>query len=154
MRDVTQRVLDNLLGRKEEIGLAHLTAVHHVSVSIFRRRARRAGQEEVSGLPRNIGGKTRTPHHGALPAHPGVGIWATASLPTPQRPHIPSDGFNGQVIVDPTDQTLFEYGQIVRRHVSLEEKLHETVDKAASPWMRARVSRPTSRCRPKGGRQE
>jgi phosphotransferase system enzyme I (PtsI) len=41
------------------------------------------------------------------------------------------DGYHGQIIVNPTDQTLFEYGQLVRRQVSLEEKLRDTVDKPA-----------------------
>jgi phosphotransferase system enzyme I (PtsI) len=35
------------------------------------------------------------------------------------------DGYNGVVIVNPTDQTLFEYGQLLKRKASLEEKLHE-----------------------------
>jgi phosphoenolpyruvate-protein phosphotransferase (PTS system enzyme I) len=41
------------------------------------------------------------------------------------------DGYHGQLIINPTDQTLFEYGQLVRRHISLEEKLRDTVDKPA-----------------------
>jgi phosphotransferase system enzyme I (PtsI) len=41
------------------------------------------------------------------------------------------DGYNGLVIVNPTDQTLFEYGQLVRRQVTLEEKLQEVRDKPA-----------------------
>ena len=36
-----------------------------------------------------------------------------------------------QVIVNPTDQTLFEYGQLVRKQVTLEEKLREVQDKPA-----------------------
>jgi phosphotransferase system enzyme I (PtsI) len=35
------------------------------------------------------------------------------------------DGYNGLVIVNPSEQTLLEYGQLARRRVSLEEKLHE-----------------------------
>jgi phosphotransferase system enzyme I (PtsI) len=41
------------------------------------------------------------------------------------------DGFNGLIIINPTDQTLFEYGQLVRRHVTLEEKLRDVYDKPA-----------------------
>src|SRR5207249_4862403 len=40
-------------------------------------------------------------------------------------------GFNGVVVVDPTDQTLFEYGQLVRKHVSLQEKLRDILLKPA-----------------------
>src|SRR5206468_12391023 len=35
------------------------------------------------------------------------------------------------IIINPTDQTLFEYGQLVRRHLTLEEKLRELQDKPA-----------------------
>jgi phosphotransferase system enzyme I (PtsI) len=38
--------------------------------------------------------------------------------------HALLDGYNGSLIVNPTDQTLFEYGQLVRRHASIEEKLN------------------------------
>jgi phosphotransferase system enzyme I (PtsI) len=41
------------------------------------------------------------------------------------------DGYNGQIVVNPTDQTLFEYGQLVRKRVTLEEKLRDTIDKPA-----------------------
>src|SRR6185369_8376825 len=41
------------------------------------------------------------------------------------------DGYHGQLVINPTDQTLFEYGQLVRKHVSLEEKLRDTIDKPA-----------------------
>jgi phosphotransferase system enzyme I (PtsI) len=37
------------------------------------------------------------------------------------------DGFNGVLIVNPTDQTLFEYGQLVRRQATLAEKLREVI---------------------------
>jgi phosphotransferase system enzyme I (PtsI) len=35
------------------------------------------------------------------------------------------DGYNGTVIVNPTDQTLFEYGQLAKIKASLDEKLRE-----------------------------
>ena len=35
------------------------------------------------------------------------------------------DGYNGTVIVNPTDQTLFEYGQLAKIKASLGEKLRE-----------------------------
>jgi phosphotransferase system enzyme I (PtsI) len=41
------------------------------------------------------------------------------------------DGYNGQIITNPTDQTLFEYGQLVRKRVTLEEKLHEVREQPA-----------------------
>src|SRR5204863_1403675 len=41
------------------------------------------------------------------------------------------DGYNGVVVVHPTDQTLFEYGQLVRKHVTLQEKLRDILLKPA-----------------------
>src|ERR1043166_2580842 len=41
------------------------------------------------------------------------------------------DGFNGVIIVNPTDQTLFEYGQIIRKQVTLQEKLRDILLKPA-----------------------
>jgi phosphotransferase system enzyme I (PtsI) len=35
------------------------------------------------------------------------------------------DGYNGLVILNPSEQTLLEYGQLAKRRVSLEETLHE-----------------------------
>jgi phosphotransferase system enzyme I (PtsI) len=41
------------------------------------------------------------------------------------------DGFNGVVILNPTDQTLFEYGQLIRKQVTLQEKLRDILLKPA-----------------------
>ena len=41
------------------------------------------------------------------------------------------DGYNGLLIVSPTDQTLFEYGQLVRKRVNLQEKLRDIRDESA-----------------------
>jgi phosphotransferase system enzyme I (PtsI) len=41
------------------------------------------------------------------------------------------DGYNGTLIINPTDQTLFEYGQLIRKQVNLEEKLRDVQDKPA-----------------------
>jgi phosphotransferase system enzyme I (PtsI) len=49
------------------------------------------------------------------------------------------DGFNGIIIISPTEQTLFEYGQMIRKQVSLEEKLRDVLDKPAMTLDGARV---------------
>jgi phosphotransferase system enzyme I (PtsI) len=41
------------------------------------------------------------------------------------------DGYNGVIIINPTDQTLFEYGQLVRKQVTLEEKLRDVLTQPA-----------------------
>jgi phosphoenolpyruvate-protein phosphotransferase (PTS system enzyme I) len=63
-----------------------------------------------------------------IPAVVGLGS-ATAELLNGQYALL--DGYHGEIIINPTDQTLFEYGQLVRRHDSLEAKLRDTVDKPA-----------------------
>jgi phosphotransferase system enzyme I (PtsI) len=41
------------------------------------------------------------------------------------------DGYNGLLVTNPTDQTLFEYGQLVRKQVNLQEKLRDIRDEIA-----------------------
>jgi len=41
------------------------------------------------------------------------------------------DGYNGTIIVNPTDQTLFAYGQLAKIKASLDEKLREIRDQPA-----------------------
>jgi phosphotransferase system enzyme I (PtsI) len=50
---------------------------------------------------------------------------ATEDLETGQYALL--DGYNGLIIVNPTDQTLFEYGQLIRKRVTLEQKLQEVL---------------------------
>ena len=133
MRDVTHRVQDNLMGRRNDINLEHLTepciiVSHDLSPS----RTAVLDKKKVLGFATDIGGKTS---HTAIMARslriPAVVGLRTASSELQTGQHILIDGFNGQVIVNPTDQILFEYGQLVRRHAGLEERLRETIDKAA-----------------------
>ena len=133
MRDVTHRILNNLMGRKTDIDLEHLTeACIIVSYDLTPSRTAGLNKKKVLGFATEIGGKTS---HTAImarslriPAVVGLGP-ASRELLTGQ--HILIDGFNGQLILNPTDQTLFEYGQVIRRHAGLEERLRETIDKAA-----------------------
>ena len=40
------------------------------------------------------------------------------------------DGLNGVLIVNPTDQTLFEYGQLILRQVTLQQRLRDLLTRA------------------------
>ena len=78
----------------------------------------------VLGFATDIGGKTS---HTAIMAR-SLGIPAVVGLKTASEEfetgdYALLDGYNGTVIVNPTDQTLFEYGQLSRIKASLEEKL-------------------------------
>ncbi len=133
MRDVTQRVLNALLGRREEIDLAHLTEpCIVVSYDLAPSQTAVLDKEHVQGFATDVGSKTS---HTAImarslqiPAVVGLGD-ASRQLRTDQ--HVLLDGFNGLLILNPTEQTLFEYGQLIKRQVSLEAKLKDTLDKAA-----------------------
>jgi phosphotransferase system enzyme I (PtsI) len=54
-----------------------------------------------------------------------------ASLKVKSGAHVLLDGYNGSIVVNPTDQTLFQYGQLVRRQASIEEKLRAIQSLAA-----------------------
>jgi phosphoenolpyruvate-protein phosphotransferase (PTS system enzyme I) len=127
MRDLTVRVLDNLLEAKSEFDLRHLTepcilASHDLSPSM----TAQLDKKFVLGFATDIGGHTS---HTAIMAR-SLGIPAVVGLQNisselENGDYVLLDGYNGNVIVNPTDQTLFEYGQLAKIKASLEEKLQE-----------------------------
>lgn len=127
MRDLTVRVLDNLLEAKSEFDLRHLTEPcilisHDLSPSM----TAQLDKKFVLGFATDVGGHTS---HTAIMAR-SLGIPAVVgvqniSTELENGDYILLDGYNGTVIVNPTDQSLFEYGQLARIKASLEEKLQE-----------------------------
>jgi phosphotransferase system enzyme I (PtsI) len=127
MRDLTSRVLDNLLEVQDEFDLRHIAepcilVSHDLSAST----TAQLDKKLVLGFATDIGGKTS---HTAIMAR-SLGIPAVVGLKTASEEfdtgdYALLDGYNGTVIVNPTDQTLFEYGQLVKIKASLQEKLHE-----------------------------
>src|SRR5262249_17019133 len=89
-------------------------------------------RKTVLGFATDIGGKTS---HTAIMARslriPAVVGLKSISHELEGGEYALLDGFNGAVIINPTDQTLFQYGQIIRKQVSLEEKLRDARDKPA-----------------------
>ena len=133
MRDVTSRLLNNLLGRGEELDLRKLTEPciiisHDLSPS----RTALLDRRMVLGFATDVGSKTS---HTAIMARslriPAVVGLQQASRELSSGAYALIDGYNGLIIINPTDQTLWEYGQLVRKHVTLEEKLQEVQDKPA-----------------------
>jgi len=127
LRDLTGRVLDNLLEVKEAFSLRNLTEPcilvgHDLSPST----TAQLDKKFVLGFATDIGGKTS---HTAILAHsldmPAVVGLQTISEELASGDYVLLDGYNGVVIVNPTDQTLFEYGQLAKVKASLEEKLAE-----------------------------
>jgi phosphotransferase system enzyme I (PtsI) len=127
MRDLTSRVLDNLLEVKDAFDLHHIAepcilVSHDLSPSA----TAQLDKKFVLGFATDIGGKTS---HTAIMAR-SLGIPAVVGLQTASQEldggdYALLDGYSGAIVVNPTDQTLFEYGQLLRRKASLEEKLHE-----------------------------
>lgn len=127
MRDLTVRVLDNLLDAKNEFDLRHLTepcilVSHDLSPSM----TAQLDKKFVLGFATDIGGHTS---HTAIMAR-SLGIPAVVGLQNistdlQNGDYVLLDGYNGNVIVNPTDQSLFEYGQLAKIKASLDEKLQE-----------------------------
>jgi len=127
LRDLATRVLDNLLNVKQQLDLRHLTEPcilvgHDLSPSTTAQLDRNF----VLGFATEVGGKTS---HTAILARsldiPAVVGAQNISEELETGDYALLDGYNGTVIVNPTDQTLFEYGQLAKIKASLGEKLRE-----------------------------
>jgi phosphotransferase system enzyme I (PtsI) len=141
VRDVTSRILNNLLGRAHEVDLHRLiepciVVSHDLSPS----QTAQLDKKLVLGFATDTGSQTS---HSAIMARslriPAVVGLQNLSLELHNGQYVLLDGFNGLIILNPTDQTLFEYGQLIRRQVSLEEKLRETREQPAVTLDGARV---------------
>ena len=127
MRDVTARVLNNLLGVEAEMDLRHLKEpCIIISHDLTPTNTAQLDKRKVLGFATDVGSKTS---HTAIMARslriPAiVGLKdVTRRLATGQYALL--DGFRGNLTINPTDQTLFEYGQLLRKQVTLEEKLRD-----------------------------
>jgi phosphotransferase system enzyme I (PtsI) len=89
-------------------------------------------RQNVLGFATDIGSKTS---HTAIMARslriPAVVGLKNASEELETGEYALLDGYNGIIILNPTDQTLFEYGQLVRKQVTLEEKLRDALSQPA-----------------------
>jgi phosphotransferase system enzyme I (PtsI) len=133
MRDVSGRVMNNLLGLHDHVDLAHLTEpciiiAHDLTPS----KTAQLDRKNVLGFATDIGSRTS---HTAIMARslriPAIVGLKNASEVLESGEYALLDGYNGHIVVNPTDQTLFEYGQLVRKQVSLEEKLRDTLNQHA-----------------------
>jgi phosphotransferase system enzyme I (PtsI) len=127
MKDLVGRVLDNLLEVRDSSDLKHLTepcilVSHDLSPST----TAQLDKKMVLGFATDIGGKSS---HTAIMARsldiPAVVGLQTISDELENGDYILLDGYNGTVIVNPTDATLFEYGQLAKLKASLDVKLAE-----------------------------
>ena len=133
IRDVTSRVMRNLLSgdqpsdlhqiREPSILVAHDLTPSQTAV---------LDKRLVLGFATDQGSKTS---HTAILARshqiPAVTGLQEASEALTTGQYALLDGFNGLLILNPTDQTLFEYGQLARKHAAAQDRLREVKDQPA-----------------------
>jgi len=130
MRDVTSRIMANLLGHRHQQDLQDLREPCIViSEDLSPSEVALLDRKIILGFATDVGSKTS---HAAIMARslqvPAVVALKDASRKIKTGDHALLDGYNGSIIVNPTDQTRFEYGQMVRRQASIEDKLREIKD--------------------------
>ncbi len=133
MRDVTLRVLNNLLGLEVEMDLRHLKEPciiisHDLSPS----NTAQLDKRNVLGFATDVG--SRTSHTAIMarslriPAAVGLGD-VSQKLETGNYALL--DGYSGVLVVNPTEQTLYEYGQVLLKQVTFQEGLRDILSKPA-----------------------
>ena len=133
MRDVTNRVLNNLLGLTEEIDLRHLKEpCIIISHDLTPSHTAQLDKHNVLGFATDVGSRTS---HTAIMARslriPAIVGLNDASRQLHTGDYALLDGFNGALVISPTDQTLFQYGQLARKQESLQEKLRDLLQAPA-----------------------
>src|ERR1039458_4764069 len=116
MRDVTTRVLNNLLGLEEEADLRHLKEpCIIVSHDLTPSKRSELDKRKVLGFATDVGSKTS---HTAIMARslriPAVVGLKDVSGQVESGQYALLDGFNGVLILNPSDQALYEYGQLIQ----------------------------------------
>jgi len=133
MRDVTSRVLGNLLGEQVEVNLGNLKEpCIMISHDLTPSNTAQLDKRNVLGFATEVGSKTS---HTAIMARslriPAVVGLKEISSKLENGQYALLDGFNGLVILNPSEQTLFQYGEIVSHQDTLQQKLRDVLDKPA-----------------------
>jgi phosphotransferase system enzyme I (PtsI) len=124
IQDVTRRVVRNLLGKADKSFLAltepHILVAHNITPS----DTATMNRKYVLGLATDLG--SRTSHTAIMSRSLGipavVGLHdATEKLEDGQQ--VLLDGYSGLLILDPTPQTLWHYGELEHRKVQVAEQL-------------------------------
>jgi phosphotransferase system enzyme I (PtsI) len=124
LHDVSRRVVMNLQGKEswslEGITAPHILVAHNLTPS----DTAQLNRDLVLGFATDVGSRTS---HTAIMAR-SLGIPAvvglrdvTASLKAGD--HVLLDGYSGLLILEPSDQTLWEYGEVEIRKIEVEERL-------------------------------
>jgi phosphoenolpyruvate-protein phosphotransferase (PTS system enzyme I) len=133
IHDVTRRVIRNLLGRSTKtmgnIDLPQIVVAHNITPS----DTATLNRQLVLGFATDVGSRTS---HTAIMARslsiPAVvGLKDISQRLNPGQ-HVLLDGTNGIVILNPTDQTLWEYGEIEIKLEHVEEVLTSLRDTSST----------------------
>ncbi|MDB6026868.1 MAG: phosphoenolpyruvate--protein phosphotransferase [Verrucomicrobiales bacterium] len=133
IRDVTERIMNNLLGRSDAGALRKL---HEPCIIIAEElvpsQTALFDKKFVLGFATDSGSKTS---HTAIMARslqiPAIVGLKTASQQLKSGDYALLDGYTGHLVINPTEQTLFEYGQLARRQVTFHEKLRDILEQPA-----------------------
>ncbi|MEO8350438.1 MAG: phosphoenolpyruvate--protein phosphotransferase [Chthoniobacteraceae bacterium] len=129
IHDVTRRVIHNLMGREgrtlESLNTPHILIAHNLTPS----DTAQLNRAMVLGFATDIGSKTS---HTAIMAR-SLNIAAVVGLhdiseELQNGDQVLLDGYNGFVIANPSDQTLWEYGELEIKKTEVEERLTELRD--------------------------
>ena len=124
IHDVTRRVMHNLMGKNNRdlasITTPHILIAHNLAPS----DTAQLNRALVLGFGTDMGSKTS---HTAIMARslniPAVVGLHDVSTQLATGDHVLLDGYNGLIIVNPSDQTLWEYGELEIKKTEVEEKL-------------------------------
>ena len=131
--DVCRRVVRNLMGRdaksSTQIDVPHILVAHNLTPS----DTAQLNRHLVLGFATDVGSRTS---HTAIMARslniPAVVALHNISEALLAGDHVLLDGYSGMVIVNPTDQTLWEYGELEVKKTAVEDKLEELRDTAST----------------------
>ena len=124
IQDVTRRVIRNLQGKAPKSFLAltkpHILVAHNITPS----DTATMNREYVVGLATELG--SRTSHTAIMARSLGIPAVvalhdATEKLESGQQ--VLLDGYSGLLILDPTPETLWHYGELEHRKVQVTEQL-------------------------------
>ncbi len=125
MRDVIERIMKNLLGGTDHFDVRRLTEQRIlIGYDLPPSTTALLNKDLALGFATDIGTKTS---HTAILAR-SLQIPAVVGVPSISQvlrseEEVLLDGYNGLVILNPTDQALYEYGQLVKKKRDLQTKL-------------------------------
>lgn len=133
IHDVMRRVIHNLMGKAghplSSIATPHILVAHNLTPS----DTAQLNRALVLGFATDAGSKTS---HTAIMARslsiPAIVGLHNVSVTVSSGDQVLLDGYNGLLILNPNDQTLWEYGELEFKHEQVEEKLTELCETAST----------------------